>query len=142
MKLAFRYSLFVDLRWLWHTFLNARRLEERGLAVFRPSLWAMATLWLRRPEPADVEVEFPVTCYWISSGTWGAFTPPDRILLCPRKKDGGFYSADELRRVIRHELFHLYYYEETRAMSHADREAYINRKTAKEREEDMTFISL
>lgn len=132
MKLKFKYSPLIDLRWSLRTLLNGRSLERKGLAVFRPSFSRMLSLWSRRPEAIDVEVEWPITCYWVSAGTWGAFIPPDRILLCPWKKAGGAYSAEELRRVIRHELFHLYYYDETKGMSHADREAYVNRKMKEE----------
>ncbi len=128
MKLKFRYSLLADLRWIFRTFRDARGLEEKGLVVFRPSLKNMFSLWRERPGAIDIEVIRPMTCYWISAGTWGAFTPPDRIYICPWKKGGGAYTANEMKRTMYHELFHLYYYDDTRDMSFADREAFVNQK--------------
>jgi predicted SprT family Zn-dependent metalloprotease len=76
----------------------------------------------------DVNVRYPITCYWLSAGTWGAFTPPDKIYICPWKKNGGMYTSEELEHVIFHELYHLYYYRETEDMDFKRREEFINKK--------------
>lgn len=42
------------------------------------------------------------------------------------------YTTEELKRVIYHEIFHLYYFEETKNLSFKDREKYINLKMKEE----------
>lgn len=67
------------------------------------------------------------TCYWISSGTWGAYTPPDKIFICPKNihKTGG------LKRVIEHEITHLAYAHETDNLAHEKKEDFINSHASK-----------
>lgn len=113
---------------MYRTHCNAKELREKNLVVFYPSLTRMISLWFRKPSKLNVDVRYPITCYWISAGTWGAFTPPNEIFICPWKKDGGMYSAEELKRVIMHELQHLYFFDETKDMNFTDRENYINQK--------------
>ncbi len=132
MQLQFKYSLKEDLRWIYKTLREFKQLEDKGLLVFFPSIQKTFSLWLKRPKTIDVEVRYPITCYWRSAGTWGGFTPPNKIYICPWKKTGGMYTTEELKRVIYHEIFHLYYFEETKNLSFKDREKYINLKMKEE----------
>ena len=66
-----------------------------------------------------------IYCYWIHSGTWGSYRPPNNIYICPWQieKTGGF------ERLLRHEITHLRYYDMTKNMTHEERENFINKST-------------
>jgi len=133
MFLKFKYNFWKDLFWMYKTYISMKELKRKDILVFKPSIKNWIRLWFKKPEgKINISVRYPITCYWISSGTWGAFTPPNTIYICPWKKDGGMYSVNELKRVIFHELFHLYYYEETKTLTFKEREDYINRKMREE----------
>jgi hypothetical protein len=126
--LEFKYSLIQDIRWAFRTLRNRKILLARRLVVFRPSIFKMFSLWLNRPEPIEIKTSGEITCYWISSGTWGAYTPPNSIFVCPWKEMGGRYSSEELRKVIMHEIYHLYFYDKTKNMDFYDREEFIKKR--------------
>ena len=127
-KLKYKYNFFRDLYWIYQTFKNKDRLLKKKLVVFSPSFKSVFSLWKKRPEEISINTKFPITLYWISSGTWGAFAPPDKIFVCPWKKDGGMYSTHELKKLILHEITHLYLWEETKYLSFAEREEIVNNR--------------
>lgn len=118
-KLAYRYSLKWDLVWAFRTNRNAGWLKSKKLVVFNPSLFQMIKLWFKKPIGPEIGTEFPVVCYWISSGTWGSYTPPNKIFICPR-------GLKNIEKVIRHELAHIKYNDEVQKMTYEDKERYIN----------------
>jgi len=128
MNLKFKYTFFQDLRWIYRTFKNRNDLKRKGLIVFYFSPTRMFYLWFKQPISLHIDVPYPITCYWISSGTWGSYTPPDKIFICPWKKEGGVYSSEDLRKVILHELFHLYYHDKIKKLDFQNREKFIQDK--------------
>jgi hypothetical protein len=85
----------------------------------------MLYLWFKKPASLDIDTENKIFCYWISSGTWGAYTPPNKIFICPWEIN----KAGGLKRVIEHELTHLKYEKDVRQkkLSHEEKEEFINK---------------
>lgn len=121
-KITYKYSLFYDLQWMYLTLKKRKWLQEKRLIYFTPSLSRMVKLWFNRPKGPNLSVEFNVTCYWVSSGTWGAYRFPDKIFICAHK-------LDDMKRVIMHEIIHLKYDNDVKHMTHEEKEDYINKKT-------------
>jgi hypothetical protein len=122
--IEYKYSFLVDIRNAWQTLRERRWLEENNLAYGMPSCKTMWRLFRNRPVGVSIKANRPVTCYWVSSGTWGSYEFPDRIYICPWhiEKAGG------LERVMRHELLHLEHFNETVGMDYLARELYIDKK--------------
>jgi hypothetical protein len=98
-------------------------LKEKGLVFFMPSIFRMIKLWFHRPIGPEIQSDFVVTCFWISSGTWGGYRPPDKIFICPHK-------IPNLEKVIRHEITHLQHDKDVLGLEHEQKEDYINAKEA------------
>ena len=68
-----------------------------------------------------------ITCYWVSSGTWGSYNPDKNIIsICPyliKNAPGG------LEGVIKHEITHLNHPEADNMRSHEEKEKYINERS-------------
>ncbi len=120
-KIKYKYNIYYDIEWMLNTLRNKKWLKEKELIFFKPSIFRLLKLWFNRPKGPDIDVEFNVTCYWISSGTWGAYRPPNKIFICPHK-------IPNLAKVIRHEITHLKYNHDVYGMKHDDKEEYINKK--------------
>lgn len=122
--LRYRYSLLVDLRNSWQTWRERGWLKEHNLAYTMPSLYATWKLFRKQPMGTPIETDRPITCFWVSSGTWGSYKVPDCIYVCPWyiEQGGG------LERVIHHELLHLKHYDDTKGMDHATKEYFIVEK--------------
>ena len=106
---------------MYRNIKNMRWLNEKKLVVFRPSILKIIKLWFTLPTGPDIDVDFPVTCYWLSAGTWGSYAPPDKIFICNR-------GLKDIIRVINHEISHLKHNEVVENLSHEEKEAYINQK--------------
>jgi hypothetical protein len=117
----YKYSILWDIRWAFRTIKNWKWLKDKKLAVFKPKLSKTIWLWFNMPQGPKIETDSPVTCYWISSGTWGSYSPPNKIFICPR-------GLKNIEKVIRHEITHLAYDHDVVEMSHEQKEGYINRK--------------
>jgi len=106
-----------------NTFKKKEWLKQKKLVFFMPSLFRFFNLLLKKPRGPAIEVDFDVTCYWISSGTWGSYRPPNKIFICP-------YKIPNLKKVIRHEISHLKHNDTVLKlkMNHEDKERYINEK--------------
>lgn len=126
MRVYYKYSLKWDIIWAYRTLLNYRWLKNKGLKFFLPNPIRAIKIILSKPKgpEIDTDLDHPVTCYWITSGTWGSYTPPDKIFICP-------YKIPNLKRVIEHEVIHLKYFHDTDLMSHEDKEDFVNRKQRK-----------
>lgn len=124
-KIIYKYSLFYDIEWMLNTLKNKEWLKEKELVFFLPSFSRFFKLLFNRPKGPYIETEFDITCYWISSGTWGAYRPPNKIFICPHK-------IPNLEKVIRHEITHLKHNENVSSMEHDDKEKYINEKEAED----------
>jgi hypothetical protein len=120
-QIRYKYSIKWDIIWAFRTVKKLKWLSEKKLAVFKPSLTKTIWLWFHIPSGPKIETASPITCYWISSGTWGSYTPPDKIFICPR-------GLKDIERVIRHEITHLTYNKDVENMSHEQKEEYINQK--------------
>lgn len=119
-QIKYKYSLKWDLIWMYRNMKNMRWLTEKRIVVFKPSIFKMVKLWFNMPVGPKIETELLVTCYWLSSGTWGSYIPPDKIFICPR-------GLKDVVRVINHEISHLKHDEEVQGMSHEEKENYINK---------------
>ncbi len=118
--ITYKYSLKEDLRWAYRTVKNRKWLEEKNLKYFFPNIFRMIVLWFRKPN-INFQSDQDVYCYWVHANTWGAYTPPNKIFICPWHIDeaGGF------ERVIKHEIKHLELFDKIRDMSHEDKEKFI-----------------
>lgn len=118
--ITYKYSLLEDLRWAYRTVRNRRWLKEKKIIFFFPNPSNFIKLLLHKPKQTYIDVNSKIICYWISSGTWGSYTPPNKIFICPWKNP-------DLKKTIIHELKHLKYYHEVANMSHEKKEDYINK---------------
>ncbi len=121
--ITYRYSLLEDLRWSWRTLKKLKWLNAHNLKIFYPNPLKIVALWFVRPRTA-FQTEKNITCFWIHAGTWGAYTPPDKIFICPWQIE----RAGGLEQVIRHEITHLEHEAEVKNMSHEEKEDYIESK--------------
>ena len=119
--ITYKYSLKEDLRWSYRTIVNRKWLREKRLKIFYPNIFRMVFLWLKQPNSA-FQLEEDITCYWVHASTWGAYTPPDKIFICPWQIE----KAGGLERVIKHEASHLRNAKQTQNMSHEEKESFIN----------------
>lgn len=120
-KITYTYNIFYDIEWMIHTIRNRKWLQEKNLVFFMPSLSRMIRLWFKRPQGPDIETDHKITCYFISSGTWGSYRPPNKIFICP-------YRIPNLKKVIQHEITHLEHEKDVLSMNHEEKEEYINKK--------------
>ncbi len=83
--------------------------------------------WLIFSKKPKIEVDQDVTCYWVSSGTWGSYHPDTyEIRICPWKINR---SPDKnALGVIRHELMHLQH-PEADGLKHEEKEKFIENLT-------------
>jgi len=124
--IEYKYSILYDIVWMLKTIKNIGWLKKKGLKVFYPNFFRIIKLCFNRPVGPKVEAKNKIFCYWISSGTWGSYAPPNKIFICPWEigKAGG------LKRVIEHEIVHLEHESEIQKMNlnHEEKEKFINRK--------------
>jgi len=128
--IKYKYSFYWDIVWYLRNRKSASFLDDKNIKYIPFSL---GQLFKNVFKPLSPKIDLKnknldITCYFLSSGTWGAYTPPDKIFICPKdiEKAGG------IERVIKHEITHILNTEEADKMSHEGKEAYI-----KEREESV-----
>jgi len=119
--IIYKYSLKEDLRWSFRTIKNLKWLKKHNLKIFYPNLFRMILLWFKKPK-INFQTTKDITCYWIHAGTWGSYTPPNKIFICPWK----IAQAGGLQRVIEHEITHLEYEPSVKGMTHEEKEKFIN----------------
>jgi hypothetical protein len=120
----YKYNLYKDLKWAYLTIKNYKWLKEKELKFFFPNPFRMIYLWCKKPVGPHININKNINCYWISSGTWGAFTPPNEIFICP-------WEIPNLEKVILHEIAHLEFEQNTKNMSYEEKEKFINQKMEK-----------
>jgi hypothetical protein len=120
-KVTYTYNIFYDIEWMIHTVRNKKWLQEKNLVFFMPSFSRMIRLWFHRPQGPYIETTHKITCYFISSGTWGSYRPPNKIFICP-------HHIPDLKKVIQHEITHLEHEKDVSLLTHEDKERYINTK--------------
>lgn len=127
--IIFKYSFYWDVIWFLRNFKNRKWLKEHNIVYIPLTLHQLfLNIFHKRiikTEEFNLDMGKSlgnITCYWISSGTWGAYTPPNKIFICPKNihKTGG------LKRVIEHEITHLAYAHETDNLEHEKKEDFIN----------------
>ncbi|PIR93926.1 hypothetical protein COT97_04015 [Candidatus Falkowbacteria bacterium CG10_big_fil_rev_8_21_14_0_10_39_11] len=123
--ITYKYSFVEDFRWSYRTIKNLKWLKSKKLIIFYPNVFRMIFLWIKKPK-TDFQVDMNITCYWIHAGTWGAYTPPDKIFICPWEID----KTGGLERVIKHEVTHLKLSDKTESLTHDEKEAYVNRHSS------------
>lgn len=119
-QIKYKYSLKWDIIWAYRTIKNSKWLKSKKIIIFRPNIWEMLRLWFKKPVGPILINEFPVICYWCSSGSWGSYCPPDKIFICPR-------DLKNIEKVILHEIKHLKYNKDVIGMNHEEKEDYINK---------------
>lgn len=124
--ITFKYSFYWDFVWFFRNFKNRKWLKEKNIVYINFSFSQLFKNIFHKKNISIKSDQFKfdgdVICYWLSSGTWGSYTYPDKIFICPKdiKKVGG------LERVIEHELKHLKYYLEVEHLKHEEKEKKIN----------------
>jgi len=119
--IKYKYNLLVDFKIIGQTFYYYRWLKSKGIKIIHPNHFRMVSLWWRLPDNLPkINLKKDITCYIVSCGTWGAYQEPDKIFICP-------YGIKDVEDVINHEIRHLEYANETRHMTHEDREKYVDK---------------
>ncbi len=124
--IKYKYSFYWDIVWYFRNKRNSDFLREKNIKYIPFSLGQLFKniFFQLKPKIEIEDIDIDVKCYWLSSGTWGAYTPPDKIFICPKdiKKAGG------LERVIKHEIAHLIHSKVADTMEHEEKESYIREK--------------
>lgn len=131
---TFRYNPYYDIVWFFRNYKNRKWLKENKI-YYSPFTFHQFVYNIFHKKTIKTKEfilnthEKEIICYWISSGTWGSYSYPDKIFICPKdiNKAGG------LQRVIQHEITHLKYFSETENLKHAEKEDFINSKTHENR---------
>lgn len=118
--IIYKYSLIEDLKWSYRTLINLGWLKEKNLKIFYPNPFRMVHLWFKRPKP-NIQSNEDYICYWIHAGTWGSYTPPNKIFICPWRIAG----AGGFERLIKHEIIHLKHSHVAENMTHERKEKLI-----------------
>lgn len=118
--ITFKYNLFVDIYNSFITIKEYRWLKKHKLIFFLPNPFLMLKLIFNRPKPLLIDTgDMDIVCYWVSSGTWGSYQPPNKIFICP-------WNIPDMEEIIKHEIKHLKYEYKVKNMSHEDKEDFID----------------
>lgn len=124
--IVYKYDYKWDIKIAHRTTRKRKWFEEHNLVVFYPNIlrWVWLMFWTLTSKKPLIAIGDAVTCYWVSSGTWGAYHPDKKaISICPyliKNAPGG------LEGVIRHEITHLNHPEADNMDNHEEKERYIN----------------
>lgn len=121
--IIYKYNLLKDIKnALDTTFKDRAFLIENKLKVFWPNPFRWLWLMLNMPKGPSIETKKPITCYWLSCGTWGTYYENENAIgICPWK-----IEEEGLRNVIVHEIAHLQH-PEAETMPHDKKEEYIEK---------------
>lgn len=124
-QVKFKYSIIKDIQTFFEISKEKKWLREHDIKVFKPSFLRFLKIIFARPK-IKFESDIPVTCYFVSNGSWGSYESPDKIIIMP------FDLPDymSLHELIEHEIEHLKH-PEADEMDHEDKEQYIENKTKK-----------
>jgi len=106
--IKYRYSLVRDIKNAIWTINDRKWFKEHSSIVKfwpNPIRWLWLLFWIISTKKPNIETEESIVCYWVSSGTWGAYHPDDMsISICPWKLE---QCPDDLEELIKHEILHL-----------------------------------
>jgi hypothetical protein len=128
--IKYKYSFYWDIVWYLRNKKNAGFLHDKNIKYISFTFEQLLKN-IFKPEKPKIDLKdknLDITCYFISSGTWGAYTPPNKIFICPKNIE----KAGGLERVIKHEITHILNAKNTESFSHEDKEEFI-----KEREKNL-----
>lgn len=119
--ISFKYQPLWDLVWMKRNKTNSNFLNDIGVEIikFKPKNFLVICNLLFNLKP--IKYKKDITVYFLSSGTTGAYTYPNKIFICPVniEKFGG------LHRVLSHELAHLELGEEVEKLTHDEKEKRV-----------------
>lgn len=98
------------LRYFW--------LKKNKLIFFMPTPKRFYNIRKNIPILKEINTDKKITCYWVSTGTWGAYKLPNKIYICP-------WENYNIISVIKHELAHLKYGRRVEGMSYDEKESFI-----------------
>jgi hypothetical protein len=116
--ITFNYSLIWDIRWFIRNIRNKNFLKKIKVVVFPFRLKNYIIVFRNLLTLKNIKYKRNITVYFLTSGTTGAYSYPDKIFICPLniEKFGG------LKRVLSHELAHLELGEIMETLSHEEKE--------------------
>ncbi len=128
-KIKFKYSLLKDIKTYFEISSKKEWLKKQNIKVFGPSVSRFFKIIFNRPKIV-LESDIPVTCYWVTNGTWGAYEDPNKIIIMP------FNLPDDmtLSELMKHEIMHLKH-PEAEDMDHKEKEKYIEEFEKVEKED-------
>ena len=121
-QVKFKYSLIKDIKTYFEISNQKEWLKEEQIITFNLSFIRFLKIIFNRPK-IFFETDIPITCYWVTNGTWGAYEHPNKIIVMPfdLPEDMSLYE------LIEHEIAHLKY-PEADNFNHKEKEEYIENK--------------
>lgn len=119
--IQYKYNLINDINHAFNTIRNFKWFKKQGLVFFWPTPFRMIRLILNRPKVSEIDIKEEIVCYWVSSGTWGSYSLPNQIYICPWQ-----LTEDKIAEIILHEIKHLYNEDKVRGMTHEEKEKFID----------------
>lgn len=118
-QVKFKYSLIKDIKTCFEIFSKRKWLKEEDIIVFKPSFSRFLKMIFNRPKLV-FKSDFPIICYLVTNGTWGAYEHPNKIIIMP------FDLPEDmsLHELIEHEIEHLKH-PEAESMGQKEKEKYI-----------------
>lgn len=118
----FKYSLLWDIRWFVRNIKNKEFLQRIRVTVFPFRFKHCIKVFENLQKNKPIKYTRDVTVYFLTSGTTGSYTYPDKIFICPIdiEKFGG------LIRVLSHELAHLELGEKMEKLTHEEKEKQVH----------------
>lgn len=123
--IEYKYSLIEDLKTAANVVWLYFWLKKNKMIFFLPTLGRFIRIRRYRPKPLQIDIAENITCYFTSSGTWGAYELPNKIFICP-------WENRDMASVIKHEITHLRHEREVRNLKHKEKEKIIESKDSKE----------
>lgn len=120
--MRFTYSIIEDIRMYRHTKRRMPFFIEEGLYVIPWTVKGYITFIRNYFTYERPKIDNDMTCYFVSCGTWGAYRPPNTVLVCPIDfEKSGMTMGDN----IMHEITHIAHEHDVKNMTHAEKESYI-----------------
>ena len=120
--ITFSYSLLWDIKWSIRNNKNKVFLNSIKVVVFPFKINNIFTVYKALKSAKRYNFSKDIKVYFLTSGTTGAYTYPNKIFICPVEihKFGG------LERVLSHELAHLELGSEVEKLTHQEKEKRVH----------------